>query len=112
MAITGAPFQEYVTKQIDLRQESLGEGFSIKGTLNPVNLKTLNVYNSSTPFMRLSSAVSITKGDTSFPGTSVYEQLENSGIGDGIGGINTWHYHNLARNFVLQGAPNNIKRKC
>tara|TARA_R110000796_G_scaffold228397_1_gene345516 strand:+ start:23 stop:3157 length:3135 start_codon:yes stop_codon:yes gene_type:complete len=58
--------------------------------------------------MRLSSAVSITKGDESLPGTSVYEQLKNSGIGDGIGGVNTWHHHNLAENFVLQGAPNNI----
>tara|TARA_R110000764_G_scaffold178254_1_gene264412 strand:- start:429 stop:3707 length:3279 start_codon:yes stop_codon:yes gene_type:complete len=108
MAITGAPFQKYVSKQIDLRQEFLGEGFSIKG-IKSRSLKTRNVYNSSTPFMRLSSAVSITKGDTSFPGTSVYEQLENSGIGAGIGGINTWHYHNLARNFILQGAPNNSK---
>ena len=106
MAITGKPFQEYVTRQIDLRQESLGEGFG--GTNPSRKLNTLNVYNSSTPFMRLSSAVSITKGDESLPGTSVYEQLKNSGIGDGIGGVNTWHHHNLAENFVLQGAPNNI----
>ena len=109
MAITGKPFQEYVTRQIDLRQESLGEGFGNLTDANPSRkLKTLNVYNSSTPFMRLSSAVSITKGDESLPGTSVYEQLKNSGIGDGIGGVNTWHHHNLAENFVLQGAPNNI----
>jgi len=106
MAIIGKSFQDYVTKQINLRQKSLGEGFG--STNNPRKVKTLNVYNSSTPFMRLSSAVSITKGDENLPGDSVYKQIKNSGLFDGIG-ENSWKGTELAKNFVLQGAPNNSR---
>ena len=79
MAIIGDPFEEYVTNQINLRQKSLGEGFNGSDSLRKI--KTQNVYNSSTPWMRLSSAVSITEGLKDLPGTSVYEQIEKSGEG-------------------------------
>tara|TARA_R110000782_G_scaffold268189_1_gene364317 strand:+ start:36 stop:3347 length:3312 start_codon:yes stop_codon:yes gene_type:complete len=104
MAIIGDPFEEYVTNQINLRQKSLGDGFNGSDSLRKI--KTQNVYNSSTPWMRLSSAVSITEGLKDLPGTSVYEQIEKSGLFDGIG-KDSWEGTNLAKNFILQGAPNN-----
>ena len=120
MALLGKSFQNYVKKQISQRQDSLGEGFGgiekdkngVTQRVNkgkPRSLKTLNIYNSSTPFMRLASAVSITKGEDSLPGNSVYKQILNEGLFDGIGGENSWKETRLAKAFVLQGAPNNSK---
>ena len=109
MAIIGKPFEDYVTRQINLRQKLLGEGF---GILNPSRkIETLNVYNSSTPWMRLASAVSITEGLKDLPGKSVYEQIETSGLFDGIPS-STWKGTGLAKSFVLQGAPNNQSGKA
>ena len=106
MAIIGKPFQDYVKNQVTQRQESLGEGFG--GTNTHRKLNTLNVYNSSTPWMRLASAVSITKPTEDSPGISVYQQILNSGLFDGFG-ENAWGGRELAKNFVLQGAPNTVK---
>ena len=108
MAIIGDPFEEYVTNQINLRQKSLGEGFGGETRNTSRKLKTLNIYNSSTPFMRLASAVSITKGLKDLPGESVYEQIKRRGLFDGFG-EDVWKGPELAKNFVLQGAPNSIK---
>ena len=106
MALIGKPFHDYVKNQVTQRQDSLGEGFG--GTNTSRKLKTLNVYNSSTPWMRLASAVSITKPTEDSPGISVYQQILNSGLFDGFG-ENVWGGRELARNFVLQGAPNTAK---
>lgn len=106
MALIGKPFQDYVKNQVAQRQESLGEGFG--GTNTPRKLNTLNVYNSSTPWMRLASAVSITKPTEDSPGISVYQQILDSGLFDGFG-ENSWKETELAKNFVLQGTPNNSR---
>ena len=106
MAIIGDAFNGYVTKQIKVRQEALGEGLNSSQDIR--SIQTQNIYNSSTPWMRLASAVKITEGDASFPGKSIYQQIKDSELLNGISG---WEDEGLAKMFVLQGAPNSSKGK-
>tara|TARA_B110000285_G_scaffold230295_1_gene296641 strand:- start:4111 stop:7764 length:3654 start_codon:yes stop_codon:yes gene_type:complete len=103
MGIIGNIFNSYTAKQITLRQEALGEGLGYGESL--INLKHQQPFHTSTPWMRLSSGVVITKGDSEAPGSSVYDQIIKSGLFDGIG-ENRWKGSNLALKCILQGTPN------
>jgi hypothetical protein len=99
MAIIGNPFEEYVDKQIKVRQKALAEG--LNGS-NPRKLATLKAYNTSTPWMRLSSAINVTnaEGREDIEGKSVYELIEEEG---GFGFDFDWKNDSLSKNFVLTG---------
>ena len=100
MAITGDPFVNYVRNQIITRQNALGEGLSLS---DPRKVKTLQAYNSKTPWIRLASAVRITTGDSGSAGTSVWDEIENKELFNGI----DWQGDGLSKNFVLFGSANN-----
>jgi len=106
MALLGNPFTDYVTKQINTRQKALGEGLGDGSDIN--RIQSLQAYNTSTPWMRLASAVKITKGDEAKPGKSVYKQILDSGLLLGIP-ENEWINTGLAKRFVLEGAPNSYE---
>jgi len=97
MAIIGNPFEDYVKEQITVRQKALAEG--LNGS-NPRKLATLKAYNTSTPWMRLSSAINVTnaEGRKDIEGKSVYELIEKEG-GFGF----DWKNDSLSKNFVLTG---------
>lgn len=97
MATIGGKFKDYVEKQIQQRQKILGGNILTRTTLQSIN--------SNTPWIRMASSVNITKGDPSFPGTSVYEQIEKQGLFEGF----DWKENNLAKNFVLFNGVNNDK---
>ena len=65
--------------------------------------KTLKVYNSQSPWIRLASSVNITAGDTTLPGKSVLEQVKD--LFDGFEYVGD----KLAKNFVLFGGVNTEK---
>jgi hypothetical protein len=98
MALVGNEFADYVKQQINVRQKSLGEGLT-----DPRQLKSIQAYNSKTPWIRLASAVSITRGDALTPGTSVYDQLIKSGLGP-----EEFEGDTLSKKFVLYGGVNNL----
>ena len=95
MALLGKSFSDYVDKQVKIRQKSLG-GPSLTS-------KTLKVYNSQSPWIRLASSVNITAGDTTLPGKSVLEQVKD--LFDGFEYVGD----KLAKNFVLFGGVNTEK---
>jgi hypothetical protein len=105
MALIGNSFTGYVTDQIKVRQEALGEGLGHNQDLKKHS--TQHAFNSSTPWMRLSSAVSITEGTDDTPGKSVYQQIQDNGLLNGIP-LSKIRGTGLAQNFVLQGAPNSV----
>lgn len=94
MAIIGNPFEDYVDEQIKVRQKALAEGLN---TSNPRKLATLKAYNTSTPWMRLSSAVNITKGTDDIKGKSVYDLIDKESLSF------DWKDDSLSKNFVLTG---------
>ena len=81
--ILGEPFDEYVDKQITVRQTRLGQ--------NQKNSDDLVVFNASTPWIRLSSSVSV--------GADRAEKLVRN-IGGGIS-LKDVEGSNLAKNLVL-----------
>ena len=95
MALLGKSFNDYVDKQVKIRQKSLG-GPSLTS-------KTLKVYNSQSPWIRLASSVNITAGDTTLPGKSVLEQVKD--LFDGFEYVGD----KLAKSFVLFGGVNTEK---
>ena len=108
MALLGNDFSEYVRKQIVVRQNALGQGYTSGG--KDREIPTQKTFNSSTAWMRLASAVKITEGDTSLPGMSVAEQIKNNGLLDGLS-QSDWLGQGLAKNLILRGAPTNLKGK-
>ena len=59
MSIIGDPFVDYVDKQIKVRQAALGEGLLGTQSSDLIKLKTQEAFNTSTPFIRLASAVRV-----------------------------------------------------
>ena len=101
MALLGNPFSDYVSEQIVVRQQALGQGYT---SGDDRKISTLNTFNSSTAWMRLASAVKITEGDSSLPGMSVADQIRNNGLLDGLR-QSDWLGQGLAKNLVLRGSP-------
>ena len=85
--ILGQPFSPWVTKQIELRQESLGY-------VNYNNDDLLN-QNAKTPWIRLASTVDIVASENE---DGILEKLRNFGIDD-----NNIIGRKAAQNFILQG---------
>lgn len=105
MAIVGNPFEDYVKEQITVRQKTLAEGLT--GS-DQRKLSTLKAYNTSTPWMRLTSGVNITDGDDTINGKSVKQILEEKNIFQDF----EWKGDQLSKNFVLVGgAANNSNIK-
>ena len=100
MAIVGNPFEDYVKEQITVRQKALAEGLT--GS-NPRKLATLKAYNTSTPWMRLTSGVNITDGNPEINGKSVKQILEEKNLFEGF----KWEGDQLSKNFVLVGGAAN-----
>ena len=101
MALLGNPFSDYVSEQIVVRQQALGQGYT---SGDDRKISTLNTFNSSTAWMRLASAVKITEGDSSLPGMSVADQIRNTDLLDGLG-QSDWLGQGLAKNLILRGSP-------
>jgi len=95
----GTPFADWVTKQIDARQTSLG---------NSTNLTTTNLLyqNTKTPWLRLASSVNVSQAieleaellGTANPGEGNYSKLRSYGIPASILEGDT-----IAKNLILQG---------
>lgn len=94
MSLIGNKFEQYVDEQIKIRQQALGEGFE-----GSRQLKNLKAFNSSTPWIRLTSAVRITEGNKDLPGESAYQMLENLNLQF------PWKNDDLSKSFVLFGPP-------
>ena len=110
MGIIGSPIQGYVSKQIEIRQTALADGLNLGGEEGARNIEDLQAFNQATPWMRLASAVKISNGDETKPGVSALQQIKNSGLLAGIPDSSILG-NELAKNFVLQGAPNSFTGK-
>jgi len=97
--LLGQPFKPWVTKQINVRQESLGKYANIPS-------KDLQYYTTKTPWIRLASSVNLYRlftmdtesASVYIESASIFKQLINNGLTeDQIIG------DNLAKNFILQG---------
>ena len=105
MNILGQPFADWVTKQIDARQTSLG---------NSTNLTTTNLLyqNTKTPWLRLASTVDVSKAiednaialGTASEGDGAYSKLKSYGIPASI-----IDGDNIAKNLILQGGAMSIE---
>jgi len=108
--LLGQPFLKYVNKQVEIRQEVYGSGFSGKNTTSNRRLAAYQQYlNSRTPWIKLASGIivedkreeQITEevGDTTTQETRTYEGglrfLEKLSLPDSYKGVN------LAREAVL-----------
>mgnify|MGYP003142935517 FL=1 len=99
MGILGQPFADWVTKQINARQTSLG---------NSTNLTTTNLLyqNTKAPWIRLSSSVNVSKAQedeavalgTASEGDGNFSKLKSYGIPASI-----LDGDNIAKNLILQG---------
>jgi hypothetical protein len=97
--ILGLPFKKEVTKQIQTRQEILGE-------YSNISQEKILSYSSKTPWVRLASSINLTDkivpdSETSPPNPnakSVLQLLRDSGVPEGL--INN---DSLAKNLILQG---------
>ena len=85
--ILGNPFDPWVKKQIEIRQESLGKYSNIPS-------KDLQYYTTKTPFIRLASSVNL----TNLGEDSVLQKLLNLGIPESL-----LSEDQLAKNLILQG---------
>jgi len=85
--ILGNPFDPWVKKQIEIRQESLGKYSSIPS-------KDLQYYTTKAPFIRLASSVNLTNSGED----SVLQKLLNLGIPESL-----LSEDKLAKNLILQG---------
>ena len=111
MALLGNPFKEYVVKQVEKRQEALGQGLGGYPVNDLISINNKSAFLSSTPYIHLASAVTIQKEtDDTLPGTSVYKSIKASGLLEGIP-ESAWVGSNLARKFMLTGAPNSVTGK-
>jgi len=105
MAIVGNPFEDYVKEQITVRQKALAEGLTGSDLRK---LSTLKAYNTSTPWMRLTSGVNITDGNPEINGKSVKQILIEKNLFQDF----EWEGDQLSKNFVLVGgAANNSNIK-
>ena len=102
MAIVGDKFVDYVNTQIKHRQNALGKNTNRNETRS---INNTSAFLTTTPYMSLSSAVKITKGNSELPGTSVYDQIKSTGLLDGVEEAR-WFGSNLARKCVLAGTAN------
>jgi hypothetical protein len=98
MGLIGNPFENFVKSQVNVRQKALGEGFGKES----IKLDTQKVFNTSSPWIRLSSGVRINDNDT--PGNT-YKQLKNLSYLQ----INEWDGDALSKNLVLAGGATNDK---
>ena len=94
----GLPFDDWVRKQVNKRQEILGKNTNISD-------KDLQFYNSKAPFLRLASSVNVTKNgiDGVELVDSVYKKLDLI-----YGDENLFSGDNLAKNCILQGGVLNL----
>ena len=90
MNILGQPFAPWVTQQINIRQNSLGNN---NKQSNPYT--NLLAQNGKTPWIRLASTVNITQAEG---GGDVFEKLLSFGFSEA-----TILGDNVAKNFILQG---------
>ena len=98
MGLIGNPFEDFVKNQVDVRQKALGEGFGKES----IKLDTQKAFNTSSPWIRLSSGVRINDNDT--PGNT-FKQLKNlSYLPE-----NEWSGDALSKNLVLAGGATNNK---
>ena len=90
--IIGNPFDSFVQRQIDIRQNSLGQ---ISSGGNTISTDDLKYYTTKTPWLRLASSVNLTgeEGDN-----SVLDKLIKAGVDKEL-----IFEDNLAKNFILQG---------
>jgi hypothetical protein len=100
MALVGNAFSDYVKEQIKKRQSILGQGLSSQ---DPKTLNTQKVLNSNAPWIRLASAINITKGNEEIAGDSVLDIIQKSGKFDGF----EYEGDTLSKNFVLMSTPTN-----
>ena len=108
MALLGNPFNKYVVKQVEKRQEALGQGLGGYPVNDLIKINTKEAFLTSTPYIHLASAVTIQKEtDASLPGTSVYQSIKDTGLLDGLP-EGFWVGSALARSFMLTGAPNSV----
>jgi hypothetical protein len=96
MALIGDGFTDYVKKQIDIRQQALGE-------YDTRQLKNTKAFMTRTPWIRMVSSVDLEPGDPNFPGKSVLSTLQSS---DSFTGVNL-SGDNLAKNFILFNGVSN-----
>ena len=88
MNILGQPFSDFVTKQINVRQVSLGDSYQITND-------NLLYQNTKTPWIRLASTVNIEKAED---GEGTLKKLKSYGLSE-----SAIMDSNLARNLILQG---------
>ena len=107
MGLLGSNFRDYVVNQVNIRQKEMAIGYQSKGNFHPSykGIKNKQSIFEATPWMRLMSGVRITKGAKDLPGTSVYEQIKELGLLDGIP-EKDWKWSGLAQRCVLQGTVN------
>jgi len=91
--ILGQPFESWVTKQIDVRQESLGKFANIPS-------KDLQYYTTKTPWIRLASSVDLTFNFNS--DGELEDGIPKKLIDNGID-VSNFDGEELARNVILQG---------
>ena len=95
MSIIGNPFEDWVKKQINVRQSAVAK----------MDEKSLLAYTTKTPWLRLASSVSMLQsieGDSIKDGATVYERLKASNIFT-QSQLNNMLGADLAKNFVLFG---------
>lgn len=95
MALIGNPFEDFVRKQVEIRQSALGAGL-----FGERSLDSSIAFNASSPWIRLASGVRIT--DSGKTG-DVYQQLEAQSY------LNKedWNGDALSKNLVLTGGASN-----
>jgi hypothetical protein len=91
--LLGQPFEPWVTKQINVRQESLGKYANIPS-------KDLQYYTTKTPWIRLASSVDLTF-DRDSDG-KLKDGIPKKLIDNGID-VSNFDGEKLARNVILQG---------
>jgi hypothetical protein len=91
--LLGQPFKDWVTKQINVRQESLGKYANIPS-------KDLQYYTTKTPWIRLASSVDLTFNFNS--DGELKDGIPKKLIDNGID-VSNFDGEELARNVILQG---------
>ena len=91
--LLGQPFESWVTKQINVRQESLGKYANIPS-------KDLQYYTTKTPWIRLASSVDLTFNFNS--DGELKDGIPKKLIDNGID-VSNFDGEELARNVILQG---------
>ena len=97
MALIGNPFEEFVKNQISIRQGELGKGKNLFRSLDGTK-----AFNTSSPWIRLSSGVRIEDNNTP---KNVYKQLSDLSYLKS----SDWKGDALSKNLVLTGGVTNNK---